>query len=111
VLYEMVAGRPPFSGSNAISVLHLHLVADPPPVTDARPDAPSRLVSVLAPALAKTPDDRYATALEFRSAAIEAWSHSVGLADYDAVSVYLKALLGKSSAAEAPTDFDATQWG
>jgi tRNA A-37 threonylcarbamoyl transferase component Bud32/TolB-like protein/tetratricopeptide (TPR) repeat protein len=68
VLYEMLAGQPPFSGPTVESVLHQHLTADPAPVRQLRRSVPQALVETLARALAKTPADRFATAAQFAAA-------------------------------------------
>jgi TolB-like protein len=68
VLYEMLAGQPPFTGPTVESVLHQHLTADPAPVTQLRRTVPESMVSVLGRALAKAPADRYATAAQFAAA-------------------------------------------
>jgi TolB-like protein len=68
VLYEMLAGQPPFTGPTVESVLHQHLTADPAPVTQLRRTVPESVVQVLGRALAKAPADRYATAAQFGTA-------------------------------------------
>jgi TolB-like protein/tetratricopeptide (TPR) repeat protein len=65
VLYEMLAGQPPFTGPTVQSVLHQHLTADPVPVTQLRRTVPETVVRTLRRALAKSPADRYATAAQF----------------------------------------------
>ena len=60
VLYEMLAGQPPFVGP-AESVVRQHLVADPPQVSQIRSGVPKRLTEVLGRMLAKTPADRFGT--------------------------------------------------
>lgn len=65
VLYEMLARRLPFDGPNVQAVLNQHLVAPPPPVRGFRPEVPERLDQVLARALAKKREDRFATATDF----------------------------------------------
>ena len=59
VLYEMLAGQPPFTGPTVESVIKQHLTAEPPNVTAIRPAVPADIVGVLARALAKTPADRF----------------------------------------------------
>jgi eukaryotic-like serine/threonine-protein kinase len=59
VLYEMLAGQPPFTGSTAASVIAQHLMSEPPNVTAIRPAVPADIVGVLARALAKTAADRF----------------------------------------------------
>jgi tetratricopeptide (TPR) repeat protein len=64
VLYEMLAGQPPFTGPTAESIAHQHLTAEPPSVTVIRPAVPDDVVNTLGKALAKAPADRYQTAEE-----------------------------------------------
>jgi len=59
VLYEMLAGQPPFTGPTVESVIHQHLAVEPPSVTNLRPAVPASVVAALARALAKTPADRF----------------------------------------------------
>jgi serine/threonine-protein kinase len=59
VLYEMLAGGPPFKGPTVESLVRQHLSAEPPNITSIRPSVPSWVVSALQRALAKTPADRF----------------------------------------------------
>src|SRR5947209_6974085 len=68
VLYEMLAGQPPFTGPTAESVLHQHLVAEPPHITAIRGAVPAPVEAVIRRALAKAPADRFATAAQFAEA-------------------------------------------
>jgi len=68
VLYEMLAGEPPFTGATVESVVHQHLTAEPPPVTTLRPAVPPQVVAALARVLAKTPADRFSPAAQFAEA-------------------------------------------
>ena len=77
VLFEMLAGQPPFSGTTLESILHQHLAVDPPPVTNFRPTVPVEIAGALSRALAKAPADRFAPAAQF--AEVLAWSMSPGL--------------------------------
>ncbi len=65
VLYEMLAGQPPFSGPTAESIAHQHLSAEAPSVTTIRPAVPEGVVCALRKSLAKTPADRFSDADEF----------------------------------------------
>jgi len=75
VLYEMLAGQPPFTGPTLESLVYQHLVIEPPNVTNIRPAVPASVAAALQRALAKTPADRFnpvalfAEALSGRAAA------------------------------------------
>jgi TolB-like protein/Tfp pilus assembly protein PilF len=71
VVYEMLAGEPPFSGPNARVVLAMHVLEMPRPIRTLRPEAPASVERALARALAKAPEDRYPYVSEF-TAALEA---------------------------------------
>lgn len=62
VLYEMVAGRPPFMGETAQETMYKHVQESVPPPRDFRKDCPKRLEKVILKALEKDPDNRYAGA-------------------------------------------------
>ena len=66
--YEMLAGKLPFTAPSPQAMLAAHLTAPPPAVTKTRPDVPAPVATAISKALAKTPDERYATAEEFRDA-------------------------------------------
>lgn len=68
VLYEMLAGQPPFTGATVQSVVHQKLALAPPPVTTKRPGVPVEMAETLQQALAKDPADRIPTASAFGSA-------------------------------------------
>jgi hypothetical protein len=63
--FEMLAGRPPFNRGQHLGRLFAQLAAPPPPLTARRPDLPPAIDQVLARALAKSPDDRYQSCLDF----------------------------------------------
>jgi len=67
VVYEMLAGQPPFKGS-ARSTMVRHVTETPRPIRTLRPDAPPVVEAVLARALAKDPAHRYGTVAEFTTA-------------------------------------------
>jgi tetratricopeptide (TPR) repeat protein len=71
VLYEMLAGQPPFTGSSPQAVLARHAVDPVPPLRSVRSTVPRALEQVIERVLAKVPADRYATAAAF-AAALEA---------------------------------------
>ena len=59
--YEMLSGEPPFAGSSTQAVLAQILTAEPRSLSDSGTDVPSGVDSVIRKALAKSPDDRFAT--------------------------------------------------
>jgi eukaryotic-like serine/threonine-protein kinase len=65
VLYEMLAGEPPYSGPNAHAVVLQHIRAPIPDPVILRPTISPDLKQVMVTALAKVPGDRFATAAEF----------------------------------------------
>lgn len=68
VLYEMLAGEPPITGPTAQAILARHLSQRPVSLTTRRGDVPDAVAGAVARALAKTPDERYATAADFAAA-------------------------------------------
>ena len=66
VLFECLAGQPPFMHRNEAVVLQLHLTQPPPDVRTLRSDTPTELAAGLAKALAKSPGARWRSALEMR---------------------------------------------
>ena len=68
VLYELLAGEPPFSASTAQAVLVRILTTDAPSITSVRRTVPAHVAAALAQALEKLPADRFASAAEFAAA-------------------------------------------
>ncbi|HEX9755211.1 MAG TPA: serine/threonine-protein kinase, partial [Gemmatimonadales bacterium] len=62
--YEMLTGRPPFSGITPQAILGAHLTQTPEPVTAARPTVPAALGALVMQCLEKRPADRWQTAEE-----------------------------------------------
>jgi serine/threonine protein kinase len=61
VLFECLVGTTPFRRETEVAVLWAHMREEPPPLSDVRPDLPRELDGVLAKAMAKHPDARYAS--------------------------------------------------
>ncbi|MEW9527785.1 protein kinase [Microbispora sp. NPDC049125] len=74
VVYEALAGQPPFQRDTELALLYAHVSHDPPPLTPYRPDLPHAVNAVMARALAKTPVDRFMTCQAFVSALRDAIS-------------------------------------
>jgi serine/threonine-protein kinase len=68
VLFEMLAGEPPFGGDGARTVIAQHIAETPRRVRALRPDAPQAVEDAIARALAKDPRQRFATVTEFLTA-------------------------------------------
>ena len=64
VLYEMVAGRPPFEGATSIDVMVAILEREPVPLVRYRSTVPTELEWIIKKALRKDRDERYQTAKE-----------------------------------------------
>ncbi|MEP6692914.1 MAG: serine/threonine-protein kinase [Gemmatimonadaceae bacterium] len=68
VLYEMLAGSPPYTGPNWRSIMIRHFNDPVPHVTAARPGVPAAIDTVIVRALGKLPEERFATAAELAAA-------------------------------------------
>jgi PAS domain S-box-containing protein len=62
VLFECIAGRPPFESSDVGQLLRMHLNAPPPALRELRPDVPRALDAVVQRLLRKDPAERYQSA-------------------------------------------------
>ncbi|GAB1690188.1 serine/threonine-protein kinase [Krasilnikovia sp. M28-CT-15] len=69
VAYHCLAGHPPFDGDNALQVALRHLEDEPEPLPD---DVPQPIRELISRAMAKAPDERFASAAEFADAALAA---------------------------------------
>src|SRR5438105_509239 len=102
VLYECLAGAPPFHRPSDVAVLNAHLHAEPPKLTEAAPELPEGLERVIGKALSKSPLDRYGSCGELvsaaRGAAAEPRIHRRRLAVSLAL-LAVAALLGAAAAA------------
>ena len=70
VLYEMLAGAPPFTGPTAQAILARHALDPVPPLRTVRATLPEAIDSAVGRALAKVPADRFATVGEFAEALV-----------------------------------------
>jgi eukaryotic-like serine/threonine-protein kinase len=68
VLYEMLAGQPPFVGATAQQLLARHAIDPIPPLRTVRDTVPAGVEQSVTRALAKVPADRFATAADFADA-------------------------------------------
>jgi WD40 repeat protein len=77
--FELLTGAPPFERDELVSVMYAHLSEPPPALSGRRPDLPPACDAVFARALAKAPDDRYASCHEFA----EAMRAALAISRYD----------------------------
>jgi serine/threonine-protein kinase len=70
ILYELLTGKLPFDAKQPIEYIQLHVNAPPIPLSERCPEAtfPEGLEEVVMAALAKNPEERYATAAAFAAA-------------------------------------------
>ncbi|MGA2877879.1 MAG: serine/threonine-protein kinase [Bryobacteraceae bacterium] len=88
MLYEMVAGRPPFDapgGAYAIIAAHLHQAPKSP--ADVNPRVPRELARIILKALAKSPAERFSSARDFLAALDAVRLDAVGLNETATVAV------------------------
>ena len=77
VLYEMLAGEPPFSGPTPVAIIARHSLESIPSVRIVRPTVSASIEHTINRAMAKIPADRFATAAQFAEALEES-----GAVDY-----------------------------
>ncbi|MFL5562832.1 MAG: protein kinase domain-containing protein [Gemmatimonadaceae bacterium] len=68
VVYEMLVGAPPFSGLSARATIAKQVAEIPPRVRTIRPEIPPSMEDAIARALAKAPEQRFASVAEFTAA-------------------------------------------
>jgi len=68
VLYEMLAGQPPFHAASVTALLARHAKDPVPPLASARPGVPDAVERAIVKAMAKVPADRYASMARFAEA-------------------------------------------
>ena len=77
ILYEMVTGSVPFVAETPLAVLFKHISDPLPPPSTVKTDIPAAIEQVILKALAKDPQDRFATAAEF----LAAWKRALETKD------------------------------
>ncbi len=68
VMFEMLAGRPPFVGPTAVSIAMQHATASPPPLRQFNPTVPAVVEQLVLRMLEKEPEDRFRSAAEMQQA-------------------------------------------
>lgn len=67
VLYEMVTGRPPFTGDTPLAIAYKHVQDQPERPSSIVPDLSPGIDAIVLKLLSKRPDDRYASAEDLRA--------------------------------------------
>ena len=67
LLYELLTGRPPFTGESPVSIAYQHVSEQPVPPSQLDPSVTPQVDTIVLTALAKNPGDRYQTAAEMRA--------------------------------------------
>lgn len=70
VLFEMLGGKPPFSGSGSRATMARHAIEAPPLIRSLRPTVTAAVENALQRALAKVPADRFSTMADFCDALV-----------------------------------------
>lgn len=78
VLYQMLAGRVPFTGTSPVAVAIKHTLEQPPPITRFNPQVPKNIEAVVMKAMAKSPSQRFNSAGMFAQALRQAVSEALG---------------------------------
>jgi len=67
LLYELLTGRPPFTGDSPVAIAYQHVRENPVPPSRVDPDVPPWADAIVLKAMAKPPADRYQTAADMRA--------------------------------------------
>src|SRR5579859_2837978 len=68
VMFEMLAGRPPFVGPTAVSIAMQHASTNPPSLRQFNPNVPPTVERIVMRTLEKEPEDRFQSAAEMQQA-------------------------------------------
>src|SRR5215475_6349350 len=67
LMYELLTGRPPFTGDSPVAIAYQHVRENPVPPSRVDPDVPPWADGIVLKAMAKSPADRYQTAADMRA--------------------------------------------
>jgi len=102
VLYEMLTGKPPFTGESPVAVAYQHVSESAPPIADVSPDAPLEIAAIAEQAMQKDPANRYQSADAFRDDLLRYLGGSEPLAAAAAVAAAATAMIPPPIAAPVP---------
>ena len=98
VMYELITGVPPYNADTMMRVVFKHITDPIPDIRSTAPALPSGLSNVFAKVMAKDPDDRYQTAVEFA----EDFTHAIHSHDESVINVRAETPLDRSPMPETP---------
>ena len=101
VLYECLVGQPPFRRDSDLAVVFAHLDTESPAASTQRPELPAALDGVIARALAKEPEQRYASCRELARATLAV---AVDEASRELVDIASRAAAGRSDLGEVEAE-------
>jgi serine/threonine protein kinase len=99
VLFQMLAGRVPFSGATPVMTVIQHTMSTPPSISQLNPTIPREVEAVIMKALAKSPEERYPTAGDF----VRALRAAVGAINPHSTAGGHKGPIPTSTSTPAPT--------
>ena len=105
VLYELVTGRPPFTGETPLAIAYKHVQDQPAPPSTLMTGLPEALEAIIMKLLAKRPDDRYASAEDLRSDLNRFLAGEATVAERELVAA--GAVVGAAALAEPATTMQA----
>lgn len=106
LLYELLTGRPPFTGDSAVSIAYQHVSEMPTPPSQVDPGVSAPIDAIVLHALAKRTDDRYQTAAEFRGDVERAIAGAPVTAAVPMVTAEQTQMLPPARAAGAPERYE-----
>jgi serine/threonine protein kinase len=95
MLFEMLAGRPPFVAEGAGELFAMHMLEEPPQLAALAPAAPPAMVAAVMRSLAKNVDDRFATMEELRGALL-------GQVAFEPISAFTPVSAGRTGSTLSP---------
>ena len=115
VLYELLVGKPPFAGENALATAYMQVNQTPQSIRSQVPTTPAEIEVVVSKCIAKDPAMRYSSAEELRDDLVRFMNGQQTRAMYEALSLQGKIAPGTPNPNEAttvmaptPTDPNAT---
>jgi serine/threonine-protein kinase len=102
VLYELLAGRPPFVAASSAELIHRVTTETPVSLRELRPDTSPALEAVVVRCLAKDPDTRFDRADELAAALRDAARTSGGREDHDPATAPTQPVPGAHAPSTSP---------